>query len=223
MSKKHLFENFNAAAYENTTDPFASILEGPKFTFGNTNKDIVNGESEEGDEVGRVNDGNVKASFHTMTPEELESAQEKARGEENRLEASELMAEEEPSDLEKQADDILFYNYPEDTMRDAVKNSADAMSYVDDIGDFDVAVDFEGPDYSISGRQLVPHSEEPLEMDSEEQFGLDNPEGVLGEVEPEVVDEPAETPAKDIIALHDISDEELMKELQFRMANKLKA
>lgn len=223
MSNK-LFENYNDKAYENTTDPFASILEGPKFTFGNTNKDVVNGDDEEGDLVGRENDGNAKASFHTMTPEE----EEKARKEANKPEAATIV-DEEPSDLDKQADDFLAQHYdPLEALHGKYKTKSDAMSHVDDIGDFDIAgrdadLDDAAGEFGMGGYEIVKEPEMPLEVESEEQFGLDNPEGVLGDIEPPVVEEPIETPAKDIIALHSISDEELMKELQYRMANKLKA
>jgi len=223
MSKKHLFENFNTSAYDNTTDPYASILEGPKFTFGNTNKDIVNGESEEGDEVGRVNDGDAKASFHTLTPEE----EEKARKEANNLTGRELSDDDDgPSDLDRQADEFLRKHYdPLEAIHSKYKANSDAMNHVDDLGDFDIAsrdgeLDDTAGEFGMGGYEIVTPTPMPDELEGEEQFGLDNPEGVLGDEEPPVIDEPVATPAKDVIALHNVSTEELMKELQYRVANK---
>jgi hypothetical protein len=224
MSKRHLFENFNATAYDNTTDPYAAIFEGPKFTFGNTNKDTMSGDSEEGDEVGRVNHGEPIASFHTLTPEE----EEKARKEANKLTGKEL-SDEEPSDLDRQANDLLRKHYtPLEILRAKHKTNSDAMNHVDDLGDFDIAyrdgeLDDTDSEFGISGYEIVTPPSMPDELEKEEQFGLDDPEGVLGYEEPAIIDEPVETPVKDIIALQSISDEELIKELQYRMANKRKA
>ena len=103
---------------------------------------------------------------------------------------------------------------------DGKNTSKDALDHTEDIGEFDIA-HFEDPEYGISGEEIIKSPAEPLEMDTDEQFGLDDPEGVIGDdiMEPEP---PIETPASDLIALSNISDGELMKELQYRMANKVK-
>jgi hypothetical protein len=158
MSKKHLFENFNTSAYDNTTDPYASILEGPKFTFGNTNKDVTNGDEEEG-KLGREGGEDPVDVVDTDTLN---------------------IKNPDASELDKEADDILSkagYNPygigPED-----------ALSRTVDIGDFDITTDFDDPEYGISGQEVIKSEPLPDELEAEEQFGLDNPEGVLGDKEP---------------------------------------
>lgn len=216
MTRKQLFESFSDSAYDNTTDPFASILEGPKFTFGKSDADVANGDDEEGDfGLGRSLEGAPQKSSHTMTAAELEAAREEG----NKLSGDELVDEEEPSDLEKQADEILHADSmydPMSALHGHVKSATDAMNYTDDIGEFDIAK-FEDPEFGISGEEIVKTDVPmPDDLDTESQFGLDNPEAVIGDDQP-VVDEPVSTPDSDIIALSNISDDELIKELQHRM------
>lgn len=215
MTRKQLFESFNDAAYDNTTDPFGAILEGPKFTFGKSDADVANGDSEEAGEIGRSLKGEPQKTSHTMTADELEAA----RAASNELSGDELADEDEPSDLEKQADEILHADSmydPMSALHGHVKSATDAMNYVDDIGEFDIAK-FDDPEFGISGEEIVKTGAGlPDELDTDEQFGLDDPEAVIGEDEP-VVEDPITTPDSDIIALSNISDDELIKELQHRM------
>lgn len=225
--KQHLFENYNDAAYDNTTDPFAAILEGPKFTFGNTNKDVVNGDSEEGDEAGRTLAGSPVRSSHSLTDDELEHQRDQA----NALDGDELVDKELPDELETQADELIHkasMSDPAAAWDGQISKIKDAMNYTDDIGDFDIAgrdeeLDNAAGEFGLGGYNIVKPEENASEAEVDDQFGLDNPEGVLGDVEPDEPELPIATPDSDVIALHNISDEELMKELQFRMANKLKA
>lgn len=212
MAHTNLFESFKENAYDNTTDPFASILEGPKFTFGDAPEDTPSGDSTDSDELGKASTSTVESD---MTEEELEAARIK----DSELSGDELVDAEEPSDLEKQADDVLHADSmydPMSSLNAQVTSAEDAMNFVDDIGEFDIAA-FEDPEFGISGEELVrSDSVKSDDMDLDTQFGLDDPEAVIGEDEP-VLEDPAQSPDSDIIALSNISDEELIKELQHRM------
>jgi len=207
MAKQGLFENFNQRSYANTTDPFGSIMEGPKFSYGDA--PTVNGDYEEDDKVGRDLEGDPTVSSHDLTPEEEEAA---------RLEAADatIDPEEDHSDLETEADRILAGAAKFDA--DGGNDYTDAMDFASPLGDIeDSVID---PESTETDEVIEPLPVEAPGTPLEDEHELSS-EDILSAPEEASIDEPLETPTADKIALSNISDEELMKELQFRMANKV--
>ena len=178
MIKQTIFESFNASAYDDTTDPYAALVEGPKFTFGDNRASATEDEAED---TGLALDGDPTRSSIGLTPER-EEAQRKA-AEESEEELSSILPPEEGSDLESQADDFLA-KYDPMAATDLSSYGQDALNHTVDIGDFDVVDDADGDEFSISGRRIVLPEEEPEDLPGEDQFGLDNPDAVLGDKEP---------------------------------------
>lgn len=215
MTKQSLFESFNDKSYENTTDPFGSILEGPKFSFGDAPS--INGDYEEDGSIGKENEGEFSKSTHTLTPEEEEAAREEGNKEDGII-----PQDDEPSELETEADRILASSNAFDA--EGGMNYTDALDYAKPLGDNEDAII--DPSYGISGER------EPSDTFEMEPLPLDEPgnplqdevelgsEDVLSAPEEPVTEEPLEATTADRIALSNVSVEELLKELQFRLANK---
>lgn len=214
--KNSLFESFSKIS-DNSTDPFGAILEGPKFTFGDA---TGSSPDEDPEGLGREENGAHSRKVDTGYEDRL------AKGVHfdhmpntfNDLDVTE--PEYDPyavgpeSDLEKAGTELLKQNYYDNNGI----SYEDAPAYNTAMAD---AVPLEGDvlDNGEDAPTIVPDSVEEPGNPLEDEHEIDS-ETVLGADEEPEVEEPLATPDKDIIALHNISTDELLKELQHRLANK---
>ncbi len=219
--KNKLFESFMKTS-DTSTDPFSAIVEGPTFTFGDKG---ASKPEEDPEGLGRAENG--AHSTKTDTDYERRKMQGLLNGGDintfNDLDVSEPEYNPygigDPSDLEKAGTEILKRNYYDDegrpykeTGNQAFDAMADAIPLEGEVSDFDdEIVPEESPlndrgepieDEFVDSETVLGADEEPVEDDETSELASDSETIAVAET------------------LSNISTEELLKELEFRLKNK---
>ena len=194
-----LFETFGKMV-DNGTDPFSAITEGPTFTFGNRTGSMSD---EDPDGLGRAENG----AHSTKTDVDYESR--KSAG---------LTGDGIPEEDHVGIDDFSYdpWQHEEDLGGDAVADDFQELTNPYDAMAHSVPLEGEPSDFD---NEIVADPVEQPGSPLEDEHEIDSEDVLSAEEEP-VIEEPLQTTDADLIALHGISTEELLKEIQFRLANK---
>ena len=217
--KENLFENYNSKAYENSTDPFGAILEGPTFTYGDksgANSDV----DPEG--LGREENGAHSRKIDTDYDwRKMNDSRPTDKVNDFDVDVPEI-------------DPYYPYNMDDETVTGAGtrilhnngfdadgRSYSDIMDHVNDamldaspLGDSDVLE-------TESGFEVAPGSADQPGNPLEDEMVIGSEE-VLSAPEEDAIDDAVEdtTDIKSAETLSSISTEELLKELEYRLKNK---
>lgn len=197
--KNKLFESFSKTP-DHSTDPFGAILEGPKFTFGDkTGKSPDEDPEGLGREEGGAHSRKVDADYENR----------KDRG----------LLGDGVSDEERIGIDDFSYDPWRVEEEDEVANNDITIEPVEtETSPYDAMADAE----SLGDREhelVGPPAEEPGSP-LEDEHEITSEDVLSAPEEPALEDEPASATDSDLIALSNISTEELLKELEYRLTNK---